>query len=259
MSEHIPVYPLTGAGKTPEPIVVREERRDRFQPDPDLLIPHRKDYYLFVLVRTGESRHWIDARSYTLQPDHFYFTVPHQVHLKEDTRPMDGLIVCFTREFLELEENSPVIRLPLLENGANGHELRLSVPDVGFLDHAMRQMLYEFEHDRGWRRPLLGVWLHRMLTYLNRLYMEQFDHDQPVQDQTIELTQQQLVVEAKKRLLHTRLSAKQIGEELGFGDDAYFNRFFKRQVGLTPLAYRRHIREMYDSRPSASGGPLAGV
>jgi AraC family transcriptional regulator, transcriptional activator of pobA len=258
MSEHIPVYPLTGAGKVPEPIVVREERRDRFQPDPDLLIPHRKDYYLFVLVRTGASRHWIDNRSYTLQPDHFYYTVPHQVHLHEDTRPMDALIVCFTKEFLEQEENSEVSRLPILENRANGHELRLSEQDVGYLDTVMRQMLHEFEHDRGWWRPVLGASLHNMLIYLSRLYVEQLDPRRQVKEQTIEGAPNRVVVEAKRRLLHTGLSAKQIGEELGFEDDAYFNRFFKRQVGLTPLAYRRQIREIYPYRPSASGEPFAG-
>ena len=254
MSEHIPVYPLTGAGKVPEPIVVREERRGDFQPDPDLLIPHRKDYYLFMLVRTGASRHWIDSRSYTLQPDHYYFTVPQQVYLNEDHRPMDGLIVCFTKEFLEREENSPILGLPILENTANGHELRLSAQDVGYLENALGQMLYEFEHDRGWRRPMLGVWLHRMLIYLNRLYLEQFDQgrprkeqsdqERPGKEQTVEPTRNLLVVEAKRRLLHTELSVKQIGEELGFEDDAYFNRFFKRQVGVPPLAYRRQIREI---------------
>jgi AraC family transcriptional activator of pobA len=54
-----------------------------------------------------------------------------------------------------------------------------------------------------------------------------------------------LVVEAKRRLLHTELSVKQIADALGFEDAAYFNRFFKRLTDATPMAYRQQIREMY--------------
>jgi AraC family transcriptional activator of pobA len=46
-------------------------------------------------------------------------------------------------------------------------------------------------------------------------------------------------------LLHTELSVKQIADELGFEDAAYFNRFFKRLTDATPMAYRQQIREMY--------------
>lgn len=54
----------------------------------DFLIPHRKDYYFFVFVREGMSRHWIDMTPYTLKPDTFYFTIPQQVHLKEEAKPL---------------------------------------------------------------------------------------------------------------------------------------------------------------------------
>jgi AraC-like DNA-binding protein len=54
-----------------------------------------------------------------------------------------------------------------------------------------------------------------------------------------------LTVEAKRRLLHTELSVKQIADELGFEDAAYFNRFFKRINDVTPITYRQQIREMY--------------
>lgn len=54
-----------------------------------------------------------------------------------------------------------------------------------------------------------------------------------------------LLVEAKRRMLHTNLSVKQIADELGFDDAAYFNRFFKRLAGDTPVSYRHKIREMY--------------
>lgn len=59
----------------------------------DFLIPHRKDYYMLVLVTSGSSRHWVDGAPYTTKPDTFYFATPQQVHVKEQSQPTrNGLI-----------------------------------------------------------------------------------------------------------------------------------------------------------------------
>ncbi len=296
-SKSIPVYPLA------EPIMVREATGDGSGYDRDMLIPHRKGYYLFVLVRQGDSRHWIDTRSYVLKPDHFYFTVPHQVHLKEEARPLCGLALAFTQEFLQLEENSALLRLPILSNRAGGHELRLSPADVVAIEETMRQLLREYQGAGEWRMAMLGVLLHQLLIRLSRLYLEQFQGETEGQEtllkrflalvaerypelhevntyasllhvstghlgdvvkqqsgQTcIEHIQDQLLVEAKRRLLHTGLPVNRIGDELGFEDAAYFNRFFKRHTGLTPLGYRRQIREKYHYVPAGSSDALPKV
>lgn len=54
-----------------------------------------------------------------------------------------------------------------------------------------------------------------------------------------------LVLEAKRILFHTEKSVKEISFELGFSDDSYFSRFFKRATGEAPLAYRNSIKELY--------------
>ena len=57
--------------------------------------------------------------------------------------------------------------------------------------------------------------------------------------------QERLVLEARRLLFHTPHSVKEIGFDLGFADASYFNRFFKRQTGVTPAAYRASSRKMY--------------
>lgn len=47
-----------------------------------------------------------------------------------------------------------------------------------------------------------------------------------------------LVLEAQRDLAYTTLSIKQIALGLGFGDAGYFTRFFQRQTGHTPSAWR---------------------
>jgi AraC-like DNA-binding protein len=59
------------------------------------------------------------------------------------------------------------------------------------------------------------------------------------------VVQDRLVLEAKRLLLHSGLSVKEVSYALQLQDPAYFNRFFKKAVGHTPLAYREHIRGKY--------------
>lgn len=53
-----------------------------------------------------------------------------------------------------------------------------------------------------------------------------------------EIINDRILLEAKRLLAHTNLSIKEIGQELGFDDSAYFVRYFKKNTGLTPVAFR---------------------
>ena len=54
-----------------------------------------------------------------------------------------------------------------------------------------------------------------------------------------------MILEARRLLFHTQHPLKEIAFDLGFADASYFNRFFKRETGLTPAEYRANIRKMY--------------
>jgi AraC-like DNA-binding protein len=45
-------------------------------------------------------------------------------------------------------------------------------------------------------------------------------------------------LEARRLLARTGLSVAQVAHALGFADPAYFCRFFRREVGLTPGRFR---------------------
>jgi len=50
---------------------------------------------------------------------------------------------------------------------------------------------------------------------------------------------QRLLLEAKRLLAHTTLAAQTIGRELGFEEATNFVKFFRKETGLTPLAFRQ--------------------
>lgn len=57
----------------------------------------------------------------------------------------------------------------------------------------------------------------------------------------IDYLQEIRVSHARKLLIDNQLSISQIGLECGFQNLSNFHRIFKKQVGLTPLAYRKHF------------------
>jgi AraC family transcriptional activator of pobA len=287
----IPTYPLTllDSGK-PTMIEVHKANGVDVIIEDAFLLPHRKDYYFFAFVEQGDSRHWIDFTSYTIKPGHFYFTVPQQIHLKEESKPVKGYIAGFTEEFLLLEENRMLRRLPIIQNPAGAHEIVLRAEEIIYIEDVMRMMANEYKTDGAWQNQMLSSWLRVLIIYLSRIYTEQFGESKLTQNHCLlksfqeligehhaqlhdvgayanllnitpgylnDVIKQQsgktaishihnrLVVEAKRKLLHTDLSVKQIADELGFEDSAYFNRFFKRLTDSTPIAFRQQIREMY--------------
>jgi len=52
---------------------------------------------------------------------------------------------------------------------------------------------------------------------------------------------QRLALEAKRLLAHTVTSVQGIGQELGFDEASNFVKFFRKETGMTPLAFRLHM------------------
>jgi AraC-like DNA-binding protein len=61
-----------------------------------------------------------------------------------------------------------------------------------------------------------------------------------------QLILQRRILEAKRLLLHSNLAVKEIAYALGMDDPAYFNRVFRKSVGVPPATFRNTIREKYN-------------
>jgi len=55
--------------------------------------------------------------------------------------------------------------------------------------------------------------------------------------------QQEVILEAKRLLYYSQLNVKEIAHMLGYEDQAYFSRLFKKAEGVTPLAFRVDYRK----------------
>jgi len=54
-----------------------------------------------------------------------------------------------------------------------------------------------------------------------------------------EIIQAKQILEIKRLLVHTTLGMTEIAGQMGFTDQSYFTKFFKKQVAMTPLQFRK--------------------
>ena len=55
---------------------------------------------------------------------------------------------------------------------------------------------------------------------------------------SMDLINERVLIEAQRELIYTNASIKQIADGLGFEDESYFGRFFRKHLGMSPQAYR---------------------
>jgi AraC family transcriptional activator of pobA len=140
----------------------------------DLLLPHRKNHYLIVLLRKGGARQWLDMTPYTLKNNTIYFYVPNRILVKESIDKFWATGIAFTKEFLSLQENASLAKLPIIESLQGGHELLLEPEDLLFVEDILTKINHEYRNPGEWQQRMLTAYLTVLLTYLSRLYVEQY-------------------------------------------------------------------------------------
>jgi AraC-like DNA-binding protein len=290
-NQQVPVYYIEPDGLTGNRHFKIHNFEGSLPDQSELLIPHRKSHYLIVFIRrAGGTRQWIDMEPYILQDNTIYFSNPNNIIVKEEFKELWSTGIAFTSEFLSFQENAAFNNLPLLQNPHNDHELLLTTIDVNFVEDMLSKINAEYRRPGEWQQRMLGAYLTVLLTYLSRLYNEQFKNTGPSAEKlllqkfqakinehfrelhevgeyathlnisaghlsevvkaqsgkpAIKHIHDRLVMEARRLLFHTNNSLKEISFDLGFTDASYFNRFFKRETGITPAEYRASIRKMY--------------
>lgn len=64
---------------------------------------------------------------------------------------------------------------------------------------------------------------------------------------SIQLLHDRLILEAKRQIIHSDNSIKEIAWLLGFKDRPYFSRFFKVHTGQTPEAFQKYVKNHMDT------------
>ncbi len=158
------------------------------------------------------------------------------------TKRLAGLFVDLVEEFVAPDSaGSPVplwlarsIVWRLARQGARrhraaGHGRAAQAMYTRFL------VLVEAHHREHWPIQRYADKLGLSTARLNRLTRAESGHS------ALELVQDRLAREACRRLTYVAAPISVLAAELGFGDPAYFCRFFKRRIGKSPRAFRQSL------------------
>lgn len=237
--------------------------------------PHRHTFHEIVHVTAGTGTHVVDLVRADLRPPHLCVIAPGQVHHWENARDLTGHVVLFTEDFLldpadrlllrrlsarpalALDERvhaatTRVIAEMLEERGAEGTGSVLRALLHVLVVRAARAAPRETERSGTVAEAFTRLTtqpgeLWSVADYARHIGVTPGHLTEAVKAATgrpaSALVREARVREAKRLLTGTALTVRQVATRVGFGDPAYFCRFFRRETGVSPGGFRENHHE----------------
>jgi len=120
---------------------------------------------------------------------------------------------------------------------ARENERRFSVADKGVELARRFRGLVETHFKEHWTVAAYASALAITPTHLNRVCRSVLGRS------ALEVIHDRLLLEAKRSLIYTSMTVKEVSNALCFSDPAYFTRFFAKNAGQSPTAFRGARRE----------------
>lgn len=250
--------------------------------------PHKhQEYHELIFLAEGEGFHCIESEMYIVAPPEFYFLKPGQLHYWQFTSIPKGYVILFNyNEFDPVKENV-LLELVIKLGDTSNLKMTLDNYPTQLLEalydeHGL-STIYSKEIQHGLLIALLGKLLqvkeetpatsiqastlyerfmrllikecprlHKVNQFANLLHTTPQNLNSICRKQTgknaNEIISTQLVLEAKRYILHTDHTIGEIAEILSFSDTSNFIKFFKKHTACTPLQFReKHFQKYHIS------------
>ncbi len=240
--------------------------------------PHKhEEYYELIFLSEGEGFHSIESEKYKVDVPDFYFLKPRQLHFWQFTSVPKGYVILINggefnpireTDLLELlQKFHDIERLRLKSD--EYPEYLLSEIQKEFESNSK----YSKEIIHGLLKALLGKLLqltddksnknilpqsifdkfqtlliheccslHKVHDYAELLHITPHALTSICKKQTnksaSEIITSQVILEAKRYILHTDNTINEIAETMSFSDPSNFIKFFKKFEGITPIQFR---------------------
>jgi AraC family transcriptional regulator, transcriptional activator of pobA len=251
---------------------------DRFHEKINKTRPHKhEDYYELIFLREGEGFHWIETEEYMVTTPEFYFLKPGQLHCWQFTSVPKGYIIMFKPSYFGHVRESDIHNLcrqlsdrfridvpadysplpaldAMLHEFTNSSEFSVNIIH-GYMMVVVAKMLQLASiqpNDKKVPLTLYDRFIDLVFKECPRLHLIS-DYAQLLNTtpQNInaacnkyseksagEHIASQLLLEAKRYILHTDNTYNQISDLLSFSEPSYFGKFFKQHEGITPAQFR---------------------
>lgn len=240
--------------------------------------PHKHDeYYELIFLSQGEGFHCIELEKFMVSSPDFYFLKPGQLHYWQFTSIPKGFVILFNdNEFDAIKENTLIdlIRkltdttrlkiqpdkfpIHLLEEIFNEFQLntQYSKEIIHGLLNALFGKLLQIKEDcpnnNSLPQPVYEKFVQLLVKECPRLHkVNEFADLLNITPQNLniicrkqtgksasEIITNQLLLEAKRYVLHTDNTINEIAEILLFTDASNFVKFFRKHENITPIQFR---------------------
>ncbi|QQS51889.1 MAG: helix-turn-helix domain-containing protein [Bacteroidota bacterium] len=207
-----------------------EEIHARQGNKPDL--PHRHNYFTILWASKACGQHFIDYREHLITPHLIFFVNPGQVHQVITFGEPEGLVIMFTREFLQ-QNNIPeefISNLGLFSETADTPPLKLDKNSSNRLHEIASQMRNSFNSDDRYKSESLGAYLKLFLIECNKMAPQlATNNTQTLQSGRIILKSFKALVE---QYFHQWHKVSEYASKLHITSD-YLNNVVKASIGKT--------------------------
>ena len=211
--------------------------------------------------------HHVDFIDYPVSDDTIFFVAPGQVHAFDGANDYEGVIIHFNAydslPYCKITSEE-ADRLMLLVNEMNReYSLTGAFAHRDYMQNLLRLYLIRIRRS-GERKEMQKLYVsciaNRTFVRFRQLLEQNFHRVHTVQDYAdllnisartltkyvsqsahrspLKIINERIVLEAKRQILHSTLSIKEVAFQLGFEDPSYFVKFFKRQTGYLPSDFR---------------------
>lgn len=236
---------------------------------------HRHEFYELIFITQGYGQHSIDFTEYDLVPKKIYLIPPAKIHkwlLNEFQNEYDGYIFQFSKELFlndvmvpELFHKSqkPYIYInkdienklqklvSWMEEEDAKKDIRLTADlftvFLRYLLHVKKEYLETNRENQRLEHIDYLIEKHYTSEKRTLFYAQQLDLSVKRLNEIIQkeyaqtftsYLNQRIITEAKRELIFSQASVKQISENLGYFDASYFSRFFKKHTDQSALEFR---------------------
>ena len=203
--------------------------------------------YKFIWVQSGSLELEIDHVPTTLVKGEIIPLTPlHHIEFKAING--EYLTLLFNSNFYCIfgHDNEVSCNGFLFNGTSNVMQLKLSESQVASLRDITDSLTSEYAIKDNLQEEMLRILLKRFIILCTRIAREKFSVS-PEREKAFDMVRQfyheRIEAEAKRLLLYSQKSAKEITEILGFEDQATFSRFFKKMTGESVSEYRKREKQ----------------
>ena len=207
MKKKIPTYSicnLLGADQCVAEFTITR-MGDYVRNHPDILFPHRHDFYQIALFTEGSGgTHSIDFNQYEVKPHQVYYMGPGQIHSWNFAPGTDGFVVNFNESFFTAICHNPnfIQEFPLFNNITGSPVNILETECCSEIHGLLERMEMENRSESDFKQDYLRALLLQLLVMLSR--------NMPIESRTEVSRHQQTVLRNFERLIEQNYREKRL-------------------------------------------------